>query len=208
MKNMRFCGGIFRCFFFFERGDRKKGLNWWMKWWWILCCFWLSKAIELSWTWFLSPLNHDAKFMLVKSSNIPSLGSGLLAWIFSGISWLSWWTLMGSAPIHPSNCSTPAGAVENMGDAKLCKPSVWKTFLASLISTAFVFVGLLLLGITELGIQNFHKEVWSTLALRCIGWSFLFYIPIHVASVPPLGRIMEKNMQGVLNKRGHRIWLW
>ena len=103
---------------------------------------------------------------------------------------------------HPSNFP---GAVENMGDAKLCKPSVWKTFLASLISTALVFVGLLLLGITELGIQNFQKEVWSTLALRCIGWSFLFYIPIHVASVPPLGLIMENNMQGVLNKRGHRI---
>jgi len=87
------------------------------------------------------------------------------------------------------------GAVENMGDAKLCKPSVWNTFLASLVSTALVFVGLIVLGTSELGIQNFHKEIWSTLALRCIGWSFLFYIPIHAASVPFLRNFLLWSLQ-------------
>lgn len=87
-----------------------------------------------------------------------------------------------------------------MGGAKLCKPTVWSTFLASLVSTASVFVGLLVLGSSQLGIQNFQKEIWSTLALRCIGWSFLFYIPINVASLPPLGIISKHADFNVLKK--------
>lgn len=76
------------------------------------------------------------------------------------------------------------GDVENMGGARLCLPTVRGTVLSSLLSSTFIFIGLLALSAAEHGLHGFPRTAWLTLVLRYLGWAFLFYIPIHFMSVP------------------------
>ena len=80
------------------------------------------------------------------------------------------------------------GDVENMGGARLCLPTVRGTVLSSVVSSTFIFIGLLALSAAENGLYGFPRTAWLTLALRYLGWAFLFYIPIHFMSVPLLAR--------------------
>ena len=91
--------------------------------------------------------------------------------------------------------------IYNLGEAKLCLPTVRGTFLASLLSSSFIFVGLITLSASEIGIPGFPKKVWSTLLLRYLGWLFVFYIPIHFMSVPILRNLVLWSLQPGQNLR-------
>ena len=93
------------------------------------------------------------------------------------------------------------GATDGLGEAKLCLPTVRGTFLASLLSSSFIFVGLITLSASELGIPGFPKKVWSTLLLRYLGWLFVFYVPIHFMSVPILRNLVLWSLQTGQNLR-------
>ena len=78
------------------------------------------------------------------------------------------------------------GQVENMGLAKLCLPTVRGTLFSTLLSSCSIFLGLLALGGAEVGVAGVGKLVPITMFLRCLGWGLLFYIPIHLVSMPVL----------------------
>eukprot|EP00435_Cladocopium_sp_Y103_P036369 s214_g9.t1 len=87
------------------------------------------------------------------------------------------------------------GDVENMGGARLCLPTLRGTVLSSLLSTTFIFIGLLALSAAELGLPGFPRTAWFTLVLRYLGWAFLFYIPVHFMSVPFLRNFLLWSLQ-------------
>lgn len=87
------------------------------------------------------------------------------------------------------------GDVENMGGARLCLPTVRGTVLSSLLSSTFIFIGLLALSAAEHGLHGFPRADWLTLVLRYLGWAFLFYIPIHIMSVPFLRNFLLWSLQ-------------
>lgn len=70
-----------------------------------------------------------------------------------------------------------------MGEAKLCLPTVRSTLLSALLVSGMIFIGLVALSASEVGIFG-QKMGWLTLLLRLVGWLFLFYIPIHFISMP------------------------
>ena len=75
------------------------------------------------------------------------------------------------------------GTVENMGEAKLCLPTVRGTLLSSFLVSGLIFIGLVSLSISEVGAFG-QRWDWLILLLRFIGWLFLFYIPIHFVAMP------------------------
>lgn len=78
------------------------------------------------------------------------------------------------------------GQVENMGLARLCLPTVRGTLLSTLLSSCSIFLGLMALGGAEVGLAGIGKLVPITMLLRCLGWGLLFYIPVHLVSMPVL----------------------
>eukprot|EP00438_Fugacium_kawagutii_P017743 Skav203036 [mRNA] locus=scaffold583:586762:587307:+ [translate_table: standard] len=61
-------------------------------------------------------------------------------------------------------------------------PLDFRTVLASLIASCFIFLGLLAASLSEL--PDFLPSDRLRLPLRVVAWAFLFYIPIMVVSAP------------------------
>eukprot|EP00435_Cladocopium_sp_Y103_P015408 s1896_g3.t1 len=72
----------------------------------------------------------------------------------------------------------------------LCLPTKMRTFLASVLACGFTFSGLLIWGFAELGLPQVPQKHWLTLLLRCVGWAFLYYIPLPVISSTSLWKYL------------------
>ena len=75
------------------------------------------------------------------------------------------------------------GCVENIGEAKLCLPTLRGTAMSSLLVSLLTFMGLVALGVSE--VRGFgSRSGWLTLLLRWLGWLCLYYLPIFFVAVP------------------------
>lgn len=72
----------------------------------------------------------------------------------------------------------------------LCLPTKRGTFLASVLACGLTFLGLLLWGFAKLGLPQVPQAQWLTLLLRCVGWVFLFFIPLPLISSTSLWKYL------------------
>lgn len=65
---------------------------------------------------------------------------------------------------------------------QLCLPTYRDTCLASLISSTFIFAGLMALSISEAGLPGLPKNRWFVLSFRALAWMAFYFLPLHCVS--------------------------
>eukprot|EP00435_Cladocopium_sp_Y103_P009292 s2211_g2.t1 len=84
---------------------------------------------------------------------------------------------VGNAAVLPSSeASTPKDPLQ------LCLPTYRDTCLASLISSIFIFAGLMVLSVSEAGLPGLPKNRWFVLSFRVLAWIALYFLPLHCVS--------------------------
>ena len=89
-----------------------------------------------------------------------------------------------SSPASPDNSAPKVGDAESkesenfehLREMKMCLPTASSTFIASMISSVLMFMGLIAFGLAE-G-PDLARPSWQTLICRFAGWIFLFVLPI------------------------------
>ena len=92
-------------------------------------------------------------------------------------------------PKADEEAPTVSSKLSSVEDTYLCLPTRCGTLFWSMVSSIFVFSGLLAFSFADLGFCNDSQKLSSTLFWRCIGVGVLFYIPILVVATP-----MERNL--------------
>lgn len=84
---------------------------------------------------------------------------------------------VGNAAVLPSPETGQASAQKD--PLQLCLPTYRDTFMASLISSTFIFAGLMALSISEAGLPGLPKKRWFVLSFRALAWMAFYFLPLH-----------------------------